>query len=901
MSSSVLAAGVKIPITVRTALENLPSQQVWTSNGGPLQTGRGLEKAPSQPVWTGVPLPQGALKDTAALRLLDDAGKAVPAQFDVEARWTDGSIQWVLVSFFTSAGAGPTAQYTMVNDAAVEAPAIATPVKGDVDTNSVDVKTGPMLLRVTTHAFAGLSQVWLDVDRDGKLTSEEMITADDNHAGIFATGKDGKVYSSRLGKVSKAEMELNGPLHAVLAIHGDLRNADDREPLLEYTMRLHAFAGSSLVRAVVTVHNPHAAGRPEDGARWVLGQSGNVLIKGLEYVQPIRFAEGHRMFSMSPEPGKMLDRIPLEPVSLYQDSSGGENFFHRAHINRDNEIPISFRGYKLFYKDRQIEDGLHASPWLEVADMRWAIGVAVPNFWQNFPKSLSLDNDGMLHVGLWPRQWADLHELQGGEQKTSEFWLYFRHRRRPEAPARDGSTPASMSAAARAERRNVMPLDREMLPALLERPFVMASADAYAASGAVDPIVPRQKNQFDAYEAVVAAGVNGVSNLFKDRERADEYGWRSYGDTPANNEADQTGSPYAGLICCSHYNNEYDLGFGMMMQAMRTVNFDPKLARAWYELAIDGLWHEADIDIYHTQEDPSPIYNGGTFTHTSHGVDVGRATHRGAPTDEMWGKLDWPWAKGSTPEAGHFRNRGILTAYLITGDRHLFDAAMDVTGLVAWKITNDKFAQLEVPTRDNGNNLQILLDSYLLTGDEKYLPLAAKLVATLTREEVLKRFGADYLTKGGGQNAGWGLALYLKTLGRYIQVLQAKGLNADVAIQAHKDFSKAMLATFKPDKSWHAGTWSPLMAEVMMQAAAMEKDPAAKAEYVEAAKAAFHANDGSMGPDGVGHYNNSKSLTMLLQGGGLYMMEALKTGQDINTTQPAPAARPVRAARDQGD
>ena len=237
----------------------------------------------------------------------------------------------------------------------------------------------------------------------------------------------------------------------------------------------------------------------------------------------------------------------------------------------------------------------------------------------------------------------------------------------------------------------------------------------------------------------------------------------------------------------------------------------------------------------------------------------------------------------------------------MTGDRHLYDAAMDMTGLVAWKIANDKFPQTEVPDRSNGNNLQILIDSYMLTGDEKYLPLAEKLVAGLTREEVLKRFGADYLTKQGGQNAGWGLALYLKTLGRYIQILQAKGLKADVAIQAHKDFSKAILATYQPDKSWHAGTWSVLLAEVMMQAAVMESDPAAKAEYIEAAKAAFHANDGSLGPDGIGRYNNSKSLTMLLQGGGLYMMHALQSGQDINTTQPAPPSRSGRAARDNAD
>src|SRR5690606_18041596 len=51
------------------------------------------------PVNSGVPLPQGRVFETANIRLLNASNQAVNTQKKVLARWHDGSIKWVLMSF----------------------------------------------------------------------------------------------------------------------------------------------------------------------------------------------------------------------------------------------------------------------------------------------------------------------------------------------------------------------------------------------------------------------------------------------------------------------------------------------------------------------------------------------------------------------------------------------------------------------------------------------------------------------------------------------------------------------------------------------------------------------------------------------------------------------------------
>ncbi len=836
MSSAV---DVKIPISVR--------------NFSPAA-------CPPLPYWTGVPLPKGAAGDAAAFRLLDSAGSAVPAQFDVLAAWSDGSVKWALVSFFAAVGAaeegGPAVeQFRMVADESISPPQVAQPVHVQPRTELFRAATGPLKFYINRHGFVGLSQVRLDADRDGQFDADDLIAPDSPAAGIFATDAEGEVYASRFGRLAGMEVERAGPLHATVVFRGDLRTQRGESPLLNYAMRIHAFAGSSLLRVVLTVQNPRPAGRADDGCRWILGQSGAVLLKGLEYALPVRLPEGHRRVTLSPEPGRLLDRIPLTgPMTVYQDSSGGANWFGRVHVNRDNVIPLRFRGYRVDYHGRQIEAGLRATPWIEVADMRWAVALGVPDFWQNFPKSLGVDADGTIRLGLWPDEFGDLHEIQGGEQKTHEFWLYFRHR------LGDRSVT------------DRMPYAREVMPACLSRPAVWASAESYAAAGALDPIRPGEKGRFDAYEATLAAAVNGRENLFTHIEQDDEYGWRHYGDTPARNERDQTQGPYHGLAAVSHFNNEYDLGFGELLQALRMTDHDPQLAKAWWQLGLAALWHEADIDIYHTRDDPAMIYSGGTFTHTSHGVDAGRSTHRGSPTDAMWGKLDWPWHRGSTPEAGHLRNRGILLAYLLTGDGHLRDAAWELVELVGWKIRADRFAQISVPDRCGGNNLQILLDAHLMTWDQQYLDLCETIVANLDYDAVVRRSGEPA--------PGWQSALYLKSLGRFIETLTEKGVRHEKAIVNYLRYAADILEHSRRQPARRRGSpWTYLICDVLMQAAELTSDAARRDAFIEAAEEAFHALDEHVGPDGRGRFWTSKNTTMHLQGGGRYMLHAIAAGK----------------------
>ena len=49
---------------------------------------------------------------------------------------------------------------------------------------------------------------------------------------------------------------------------------------------------------------------------------------------------------------------------------------------------------------------------------------AMPHFWQNFPKAIEAAAD-TLTLRLFPQQYADVHEIQGGEQKTHEFFVAF--------------------------------------------------------------------------------------------------------------------------------------------------------------------------------------------------------------------------------------------------------------------------------------------------------------------------------------------------------------------------------------------------------------------------------------------------------------------------------------------
>src|SRR5207249_1030182 len=58
-------------------------------------------------------------------------------------------------------------------------------------------------------------------------------------------------------------------------------------------------------------------------------------------------------------------RSAATDLEIYQDSSGGENWRSRNHVNRHGRVPCSFRGYGARHAGRE-EHGLRASPVVAV-------------------------------------------------------------------------------------------------------------------------------------------------------------------------------------------------------------------------------------------------------------------------------------------------------------------------------------------------------------------------------------------------------------------------------------------------------------------------------------------------------------------------------------------------------
>ena len=69
-------------------------------------------------------------------------------------------------------------------------------------------------------------------------------------------------------------------------------------------------------------------------------------------------------------------------------------------------------------------EGKRATPTVSIGDGENRLVGAVEDFWQNFPKAIDVHHN-QLSMRLFPQQYNDVYELQGGEQKTHSMFLQF--------------------------------------------------------------------------------------------------------------------------------------------------------------------------------------------------------------------------------------------------------------------------------------------------------------------------------------------------------------------------------------------------------------------------------------------------------------------------------------------
>jgi hypothetical protein len=677
-----------------------------------------------QPVTAGVPFPRGALQGAASVRLCDAGGREVPAQALPLARWPDGSVRWLLLDFLLPPGPGGRTAWSLSPVGGGRRAPVPGALRVDETPQGPRVDTGEATFQLGASGRAPLTGV-----RAGGV---DVLDA----AGLAVVLTDAK---GRRGapRIERVAVEDRGPVRATVHLEG----AFTGRVRCRFVACLCFFAGTGLVRLRLTVHNPNRS--RHRGGLWDLGDPGSVPFRDLSLELGLPGGEGPRV-AWAAEPGQPLRQLDEGSLEIYQGSSGGDNWQSRNHVNRFGEVPCAFRGYRVRAAGRET-CGLRASPVVAVQAGPATLTAAVPEFWQQFPKAVEA-NGGRLRLSLFPAQFGDLFELQGGEQKTHTVWLHFG------AGAPAGDPLAWAHGPARAQ----------------------AAPEWYAASRAVPFLAPLAADGHDL-EALLASAVDGGNSFFARREVIDEYGWRHYGEVYADHEAAHYQGPPPVV---SHYNNQYDVVYGMVLQYLRTGD------GRWFDLLGPLARHVIDVDIYHTDRDRS-LYNGGLFWHTDHYRDAATCTHRGysrancRPGDRAY---------GGGPSNEHNYTTGLLHYYYLTGDPLARDAAL---GLADWVVHMDDGARTALgvldagptgyasgtrqrdyhgPGRGCGNSVNALLDAWLVSGHRPYLEKAEALLrrSVHPHDDVAAR---DLLNL----EDRWSYTVFLSALARYLALKAEAG------------------------------------------------------------------------------------------------------------------------------
>ncbi len=647
-----------------------------------------------EPICVGLPWPRGALREENRFHFSGDS----PLQTRVLDRWSDGSIRWCLFDFFAHIGEGKADQEILIGESH----------------NTIS----PSIPDWHPEAF-DLLQKGLKLE--------------------FTSGP-----------------ALLKPLQFQLVDSGPVRyrwRFDTATPLgIELFGFLDLYAGLKSMRVQLTIRNTHASGHP--GGTWDLGNTGSVYIK--QFSLNINHNQSNTIL-ISPERSQPFI-VAQKHIHLHQESSGGGNWKSINHINNKREIPLRYNGYQLQRDSDDLLTGKRATPIVITESPASYIGLAVPYFWENFPKAIHADSSS-LRLDFFPSDLVEPIELQGGEQKTHTFHCSF---------ASDSITP-------------------EPLVWMRSPTVCHAEPEWYEKSEALCHLVPKAIDNNSEYLALVNQAIEGDDTFFIKREKMDEFGWRNIGDVPADHE----GVKHTGQhVFISHYNNQYDCVAGFAAQFFRDNN--PR----WHQLMMECADHTADIDIYHTQHDKA-AYNGGMFWHTYHYAEADTSTHRSYPMQLQRGpvdslsanmdqlgetgkKLQAAYAVGGGPSASHCYATGLMLSYFMTGNPNYHESVLNLADqIIAMENPNgtpfrilsqretgqasDSQANYHGPGRASGNAVSALLDGHRMSGNESYLKKAEQLIERVTSP----RQNLDDLDLLNAETR-WFYTVHLQALGKYL-------------------------------------------------------------------------------------------------------------------------------------
>jgi hypothetical protein len=321
------------------------------------------------------------------------------------------------------------------------------------------------------------------------------------------------------------------------------------------------------------------------------------------------------------------------------------------------------------------------------------LGVAVRDFWQNFPKAMEVWSNGTVAVDLFPNGSRFRHNLRVGEEKTHTLLWRF------------GLGSETAAQAEQRARGFNAPLAAQPPPSHTVRTRVLDGLPVYSLTAwpLYERYVRTALEPNPDFDPAVDDPSFGNGTLRAAVSNCNLYGWQDYGDVPLDYEA--FGPHQAGQM-----NLKYWFVHGLLGQYLRSG--DP----AWLDLALPAARHLADVDFCHVPDEGSHHWgHGGYFGHSYH--------------DEP-GNLNPNRNYGALNPDLFFGVPDLLLAYHLTGEPRFAEVAREaLTGLNNTFEFRDVVLGLERPA---GNLIVNYVEAYRLTGDTNCLRKLDEVLARTT-------------------------------------------------------------------------------------------------------------------------------------------------------------------------
>ena len=651
-----------------------------------LDVPEGVTASAGYPVTTGVPLADGWLKDTTGLRLETADGRAIPAQFELRGSYPRSrNVRWLGVDFQLAPGA---TGYRLAFDTKTR-PAHPQPIRIQPEGRGYIVTTGGLKAQIEPSG-CGLTRVWL---------KEKLVLEQGDQDGNWFKTLAGVRYADRFEKNIKVVLEREGPLTTTIRVDGRYMSAAG-EPACRWTIRYHFHAGQP---SIGLTHTFTWIGDPEKLKIKDLGVSFGLKSKATRALVDASAAVAPKPLATPMAEGQR--------VRLLQD-----DLFHLGHGKDHFAIYREGAG-----RNETLAEGGRAGGWAVAGGADGGAAIACRDLWQMYPKELRVEPSRLTAL-LWSTSGSApaLDLSYGGLEK---IWG-------PPLMAKLGPMRRQYDAAkARATQSNVptgMARTHDLLlvfgpdveiaktaEAFTHQPLVHVDPRVVYLSDVFGPMAPRDAKRFPEPEA----WLDGVwDTVFKLVDDWGDYGFIYWGNGPHYQYSFANGRAIADL---NRYNAQ------LPTEAMGVM--------AWR-----GYLRSADRRYFEFASAQTRYVNDVVFSHEDTPLRIKGTVIFSPPTPELL-----PWTSHPEAETRNLCALGSLgffiehaaNHYYVTGDLRTREVLAEYAETFK-RLLDGKSAtwnQFVRTLNDNHSNLMRAVFQkfdegatlYLLTGDERFLQIAA--------------------------------------------------------------------------------------------------------------------------------------------------------------------------------